>query len=534
MKKKLFVLTVLFLFGFTMVSCDFLFTTTIANTEETTSLSTSTRETTVISSTEISVSTTETTISTNTTEMTTTEIVTETTTTELTTFETTTTEQTTTTEETTTTASTSEPFIPTGYSLLQDELEYVGIPSTGDSKVLVFAVDFSDYPSYTSDITLQDLDIAFNGESSELAYESVNSYYQKSSYGKLNITADIYGFYRASEPSTYYDEEYYKYWAIDPITGEWLYDESEVTPADSDLIYEVLSYYDDQIDYSDYDANNDGYIDGIYIIYTTPVDSGDSDLWWAFQNYYAYYGDTFDGVEPLYYTWAGTDFFTEDGEDINARTVIHETGHMMGLDDYYDYDDWDNFNSGGLGGADMMDSAYGDHGPFSKILMGWVTPLVVEESMTVDILPFVSSGQVILLIDEWNGTIFDEYILISFFTPEDLNDENSGYTYGISGVIMYHVSAKIGNGYLDDSAYYTIFNYNNTDTEHKLIDIIEADMNDYIDRFTTIQDGDLFQEGDCLGGNIYALYKWYNNQYIAVDVLIEEISEDTVTIRFTF
>jgi Sec7-like guanine-nucleotide exchange factor len=48
-----------------------------------------------------------------------------------------------TTVPTTTNVEQNQPFQPEGYSLLDDELEYVGIPSTGDVKILVFAVDFS-------------------------------------------------------------------------------------------------------------------------------------------------------------------------------------------------------------------------------------------------------------------------------------------------------------------------------------------------------------------------------------------------------
>ncbi len=444
----------------------------------------------------------------------------------------TTTETSTTTEETTTIAY-GQGFKPSGYTLLQDELDMIGIPSSGDVDVLVFAVDFSDYPSQLNDVSIAEIDRVFNGYTNDLEFESVHSFYDKSSFGMLNLNADVFGFYRASQPSSYYEDEYEKLWAQDPLTGEWLYGDDEVTYPESDLIYEILTYYDDVIDYSQYDANDDGYIDGVYIVYTAPVSfASGSDLWWAYQDIYIYENDTFDGVEPLYFTWAGTEFIDAGDNILDARTFIHETGHMLGLDDYYDYSDLDSYNEGGLGGADMMDSAYGDHGPFSKILLGWITPIVVEESSMVDLSSYALSGDVILLIDDWQNTIFDEYLLIWFYRPEglySLPDDRTMY-FDTPGVVIMHVSAPIGQGYNDELYYYSIFNHNNTDTNPKLIKYIEADMNRSIEQYAMTEDSDLFKEGDIFGGNIYSNYRWYNTLSINMTVTILSISDDKTTI----
>jgi M6 family metalloprotease-like protein len=368
------------------------------------------------------------------------------------------------------------------------------MPAIGNVKVLVFAVDFPDYPAATRGVSIADIQQAFNGSSSSMAFESLQSYYDKSSYGKLHIEADVYGYYRAPHDSDYYADLY------------------ETEYPDSDLIYDLLEFYDAQIDYSDYDANNDGYIDGLYVIYTTPVsyDYG-SDLWWAYMDSYIYEGDVFDGVEPYYFVWHGTDFFLEGDDPLNARTLIHETGHLLGLEDYYDYDPDGRYNVGGLGSADMMDYTVGDHNPFSKILLGWITPLVVTSSMSVDILPFVESGEVILIINTWNNTIFDEYLLISYYTPTDLNVDESGIMFSISGIAIYQVSAKIDNGY-QDNGYYTIFNNNNTDTRNKLIRFVEADGTWDIEKKsdTWAANSDLFQAGDHLRSNILPTLDWYD------------------------
>jgi len=537
MKKQYIFVAIFLMLIFGTIACDFkTLTTTLSET--TSSVDTSTNATTATNwvtsnglSSDSSTTTFSTTSLTSTISLSTENTGTTTVTTSgLTTY--TTTQSTTQSTTQLTTEVNGTPIIPSGYSLLQDELDVVGIPSMGDVKILVFAVDFSDYPSSTSGTTIQEIELAFNGTSSQLDFESLNSYYSLSSYGNLNITADVVGFYRASESAAYYENEYEKLYAVDPVTGEWLYGDDEVTYPESDLIFEMLQYYNGSIDYSDYDANGDGYIDGIYVVYTHPVsyDSG-SDLWWAYQDIYIYEGDLFDGVEPYYFVWSGTEFFHEGTDNINARTIIHETGHMLGLDDYYDYDESSPYNDGGLGGADMMDYAVGDQNPFSKILLGWVTPLVVTSSMTINITPFLEDGQVILLIDQWNNTIFDEYLLISYYTPDGLNADDSGIMFSDSGIVIYHVAAQIDNGYDENLAYYSIFNNNNTDTYRKLIKIIEADMDGDIDRYSIAENSDLFQVGDILGSNVYSTYRWYSSASLGYTIEVVTLDSGNASIK---
>ncbi|MDY0011044.1 MAG: hypothetical protein RBR96_04845, partial [Candidatus Izemoplasmatales bacterium] len=317
----------LFLLGLTVfiVSCDLKNTentTTTNNTSSSTS-STSTEVTTTWSSSDntttntvtVPSSTTYLTTESTTATTNTTVVLTTATTTVPTTYTTTsttssTTSATITTASTTTmattteiTTNTNEPIIPVGYNLLQDELESVGIPATGDVKVLVFVVDFVDSQITDTTKVMNDVDLAFNGNSEDIDFESLHSYYGLSSYGKLNLTADIFGVYRASNNSSYYEQLNENFYATDPYTGEYLY--NDAPHPDSDLIYELLEFYDNQIDYSDYDQNQDGFIDGVYVLYNHDIsyESG-SDLWWAYQYYY-WYEDSFDGVSPNYYVWSG-------------------------------------------------------------------------------------------------------------------------------------------------------------------------------------------------------------------------------------
>lgn len=543
MKRAMIFFVIIFSFV-SITACDFLTTssTNADNLETTDETSITTETTSEIPITETITTTVETTtdfptqsttsgLPTTSTTQTTTSGLPTTSTTSTTTTSTTTEPPITSSETTTTVTPIGQPYIPENYSLLQDELDYIGIPSTGDVKVLVFAVDFSDSPANNPTSILADLELAFNGNSSELVFESLNSYYLESSFQKLNITADIFGFYRASETSSYYENENDRLYETDPITGESVY--NDTTYVESDLIFELLTYYDDIIDYSEYDSNQDGFIDGIYIVYNHPVSfNSGSDLWWAYQYYYMYQ-DTFDGVSPDYYVWSGVDFLYEGTDPVNARTLIHETGHMLGLEDYYDYYPDDLYNSGGLG-TYMMDYAIGDHDPFSKILLGWITPKVIESSMTVEILPHLENGDVLLVIDQWNNTIFDEYFLITYYTPTGLNYLDQDYMFTTPGIVIFHISAVIDNGYNQDSYYYSIFNNNNTDSLNKLIKIVEADMGGDIDIYQIVENSDLFLIGDKFGLDIYDDYRWYDNTPTNLFINIIAIEQDKATIEIVF
>ena len=172
------------------------------------------------------------------------------------------------------------------------------------------------------------------------------------------------------------------------------------------------------------------------MIYSFPMDyDSDDTLWWAWQNQ-SYLPDEFDGLTLDYYLWAGIDSLYESTgllEEVPcALTLIHETGHLLGLMDYYDTEFGDRV-SGGLGGADMMDDSVGDHCSFSKQELGWIEPVRIEGSGEYALRSFPETGDALLLakpnakvslLDRLAGiTAIEqyEYLLIDLYTPDGLN-----------------------------------------------------------------------------------------------------------------
>lgn len=133
-------------------------------------------------------------------------------------------------------------------------------------------------------------------------------------------------------------------------------------------------------------------------------------------------------------------------KNAHAECLIHETGHVLGLIDYYDSDDNNGGLNGGLGRFSLMDANQGDLDPFSKAILGWVSPtLVYEQNYEVTLEPFTTTGDCLFISKLDNGTYFDEFYVISSYTPDGLNEYKHDMEYGlysISGVLIYHVNFR--------------------------------------------------------------------------------------------
>lgn len=428
------------------------------------------------------------------------------------------------------------------------------IPSTGAYNLLVIPVQFSDRP--ISDEQMDRLGKAFNGTSADTGWESVNSYYKKSSYGKLDMTFDV--------QKPFVTDQNYKYY--EDYSGKITVDGETITKTGDILLLELaLAYYAQSLDLTKYDTDNDGIIDAVYLIYSAPVtydsEANADSIYWAYVTTYPTETQKYDGLEVGYYLFAGFDFMDEhtgnsndtylgqegytpySGLKIMAGTYIHETGHLLGLDDYYDYEDAKGSGEG-LGGADMMDYNVGDHDAYSKLILGWVDPTVITTTQTVTINAFESSGQFLMVLLDYDGTYFSEYLLIDLYANTGLNalgasQQNSLLYYDSKtkvgaeyGVRIYHVSSSIKNPYSDD--YYSFTDNNNSVSDTALIKLVEADgEKKFASTEGYAESTDLWQAGDSLL-SVFPNYARNDNKKVNFDIRIDSVSKTSATITITF
>lgn len=193
-------------------------------------------------------------------------------------------------------------------------------------------------------------------------YDSLNAYYHRASYGALGISGTAFT-YTAQHPRSYYTD--------DPDS----------------LFAEALASLDSTTDFSAYDGNNDGYLDAVYLHFAGET-TGWGSTWWSNEKFYTGEPVSFDGKSIGGTVMLHNPSNTENG----VRTAIHETGHLLGLPDYYSYDvgaaKKDPSGRTGILTFDMMNNNIGDHNAFSKWLLGWIddskiTRIVANESGVV-------------------------------------------------------------------------------------------------------------------------------------------------------
>lgn len=303
--------------------------------------------------------------------------------------------------------------------------------SVGEQKLLVVPVQLKGEKAWSHKM-LSNLNEAFFGDGSATAFESVSSFFSISSYGNLSLSGEI------AKPLI----SKYNAYSLN-VRGD---------SAPEMIIKEFEETYD-AASFRDFDRDRDGYIDSTVFIYSNEYNKAAQGAFWAWCSYSDRPSDK-DRPSVNNFMWASYDFLKmsyDDGYDherLETHTFIHETGHLLGLDDYYSYDTgldcWD--CSGKL---DMQSYNIGDHNIYSKFALGWIHPYVVQNSCSVTLRASSMYPDAVLIKNNWNGSAFDEYLLIEYYTPTGLNEIDAEHSfegnrmYPYSGLRVYHVDARM-------------------------------------------------------------------------------------------
>ncbi|MGB9811746.1 MAG: M6 family metalloprotease domain-containing protein, partial [Dictyoglomus turgidum] len=230
-------------------------------------------------------------------------------------------------------------------------------PRVGTRKPVVLLVDFPDRSGTSTASFFANL--LFSKTTSRY---SMRDYFYDVSYAKLDVNGATYGWIRL--PKTF---EYYNYYTSEDFSR----------PHFNEFINDVITLSDPIVNYANHDGDNDGYIDGIIIIYAGPLPPNSQ---WA------------KGLWPCM-TWLNYDLdgkktdtctvqseYQRDPGDTNIGVFCHEYSHTLGARDFYDCD----FDSKGLGIWSLMSDGWSKQyiDPWHRYYMGWVTPVDVSSSNT--------------------------------------------------------------------------------------------------------------------------------------------------------
>ncbi len=334
------------------------------------------------------------------------------------------------------------------------------LPASGAPEVLTLLVAFADMPGVTDPAVVEDR-IFGDGEPTGFPYESLTEFYRRSSYGQLEISGSVLGWYTTPYPRESVNESY---------IGR------------QSLIKEVIAHFDGEgHDFARYDNDGDGVIDYLAVVWTGPHGEW-AEFWWGYQT--SFWNDDFtvDGVRIGTYSWQWENY--DWPGEFSPEVLIHETGHALGLPDYYDYDDGIG-PRGGLGGLDQMDGNWGDHNCFSKWVLGWIEPEVYnQDSHEIALLPSAEAGEAVVLMhgDPMTDPAGE------YFMAQVRNRAGNDLELPRHGVLIWHVDARV-----DDNGEPL---YDNSYTEHKLLRLMEADGLEEIEQGGQADAGDFYYLGD--------------------------------------
>lgn len=306
-------------------------------------------------------------------------------------------------------------------------------PTTGTDSLLVILVSFSD-------VTFSYPQSNFQNLVSQTNYNTTGSfkdYYKDQSAGQLNLGIRVVGPYTLPHNMAYYGSN------------------TNQSQNYINFVHDVVAAADPYVDFSHFDNNNDGYVDGIFIFYAGTPESttGNADEIWPHQ--WVVTTSTNDGVTVARYA-CSSEKANEEGEMAGIGTMCHEFGHMLGLPDMYDTD------YAGTGGQSVTTGTYDlmSGGGYNN---GGATPCnlsIKEKTMlswaSVDTLSLTESKSnvEVTAVSGYNDKGYyvsldgnDEFIMIETRSKESKWD---GYIPS-SGLLIYHgthskINAYVNNG----------------------------------------------------------------------------------------
>lgn len=346
---------------------------------------------------------------------------------------------------------------------------------------------------------------------------SVSDYFKAQSGGRFELNFDVVGPIELAHDVAYYGGN----------------DDAKAP----EMIIEACKGAANLVDFTDYDWDNDGEVDQVYVLYAGlgEADGGAAETVWPHewsldeaQEAAEYYGQTvdysltLDGVKINTYA-CGNELAVSDGYyDANDNfvvtatqlggigTICHEFSHCLGLPDTYDTSAngsnfgmscWDIMAGGSYNGDGFQPAGYTS---YEKWVSGWLTPIELgDRDTTITNMKALSEGGEAYIIRSRNTSV-DEYYLLE--NRQKTNWDES--LYG-EGLLVLHVDYD-KNAWLNNEV-------NNT-AKHQRMTIIpadnsavEADNEGYLDTDELAGDPFPYNGLDSLTNNSRPAATLYNN-----------------------
>ena len=329
------------------------------------------------------------------------------------------------------------PIIDSGY----DGVPY--FPHTGSPKALVILAEFQD-----TTFTIQDTKNVFTNYlmneshftdkryNQDQNYKGVRGYFKDCSYGKFTPVFDVVGPIKLPKAHDVYGE------------GN---DRMDL------LLADACAAVDEMVNFADYDANNDGIVDLVYVIYAghSANTSGNKDTNIWPKSGIVYISNKFDGKSIRRYGVSnelnGSEKTSKNNKKINGIGLFcHEFSHTLGLPDIYAYKtDAEDQDNQGMELWDLMDGGTGVRGgrvptsylAWEREVMGWMNIDELKNDSIINNLKSIDNGGKAYKIV--NSKDKNEYIVLQSMQKSAWNQGWGDGTYG-KGLFAYRISYPSG------------------------------------------------------------------------------------------
>lgn len=225
--------------------------------------------------------------------------------------------------------------------------------TSGTFKNLVVLLKFSDHVDRPLP-SRSDIDTLMNSDTADeliCPTGSVKDFFLKNSFGKYNYDSTVLDWVTISKTETY---------CADNASG--------LSRVILECLEEALDLIKNDINFDDFDANNDSFIDGITYLHSGyaaehgRVDSNGKDVndrIWSHQWSFINNGSITSSVRTGKYSISPALWGVQGTLISRVGVLVHEAGHFLGLPDLYDEGDEDFGQGNGLGSYCLMANLWG-------------------------------------------------------------------------------------------------------------------------------------------------------------------------------
>ncbi len=295
---------------------------------------------------------------------------------------------------------------------------------TGSKRGLVILVNFADLAFATEQGEWANY---FNrvGYHTAGMWGSVHDYFLEQSYGQFDLTFDVVGPVTVSKDYAYYG------------------DNEDNVPY---MVKEACQAVDDEVDFTLYDWDGDGYVDQVYVVYAgygEAQGAAEDTIWpheWGLSGNPAVGPQRYDGV------WVDTYACSSELHGNGVRntgiidgigTACHEFTHCLGLPDFYDtgegtnygMDVWSILDYGNYNGESYVPAAFT---AYERCFAGWLEYTELTASTHVSDMPCITDEPFAYVI--YNDARADEYYLLQNIQQTGFNSSAYGH-----GLLIMHV-----------------------------------------------------------------------------------------------